>query len=192
MRLILTTLTTAAALSLAACGNAEEAGQTGTTGDTAAMQASPAADTAAAQTPTDGQGYVTMAGASDLFEIQSSELALEKSQNAEIREFAQMMIDHHTKTTEQVTAAARAAGMTPSAPQLNSMQRDMMTQLQSASGADFDRMYIDQQRQAHQMALALHQTFAEQGDTPQLQEVARTAVPIIEQHMTEAQGLNAA
>jgi len=187
MRLTLTTLTTAAALSLAACSNTEEPAQAGMTDS--AMQAS--APTAA-QTPTDARSYVTMAGASDLFEIQSSELALEKSRNARVREFAQMMITHHRMTTEQVTAAARAAGMTPPAPQLNSMQRDMMTKLQSASATDFDRTYIEQQRQAHQMALALHQTYAARGDTPQLQQVARTAVPIIQQHIAKARDLNAA
>ncbi|WP_235425350.1 DUF4142 domain-containing protein [Croceibacterium mercuriale] len=192
MRLIMTTLTAAAALSLAACGNTEEPAQGDTTGNSAETQASMTAEPAPAQTPTDSSGYLTMASASDLFEIQSSELALEKSQNAGVREFAQMMIDHHRKTTQDVTAAARAASLTPSTPTLNSMQRDMMTQLEATSGADFDRMYIEQQRQAHQMALALHSTYAEQGDTPQLQAVARTAVPIIQQHITEAQGLNPA
>jgi len=191
MRLKLITLTSIAALSLTACGSADEPAQD-SMATTPATQDTAAADPAATQTPTDANGYVTMAGASDLFEIQSSELALEKSQNADVRKFAQMMIDHHRKTTEQVTAAARAAGMTPAAPQLNSMQRDMMTQLQAASGTEFDRTYIDQQRQAHEKALELHRNYADQGDTPQLQEVARTAVPIIEQHITEARGLNAA
>jgi len=158
----------------------------------AAQGTAATADPAAQQTPTDATGYVAMAGASDLFEIQSSELALEKSQNDGVREFAQMMIEHHRGTTEQVTAAARAAGMTPGEPQLNSMQRDMMTQLQAASGADFDRTYIEQQRQAHQMALGLHRNYAERGDTPQLQETARSAVPIIERHIAALQDMNAA
>ena len=190
MRLILTTLTTAAALSLAACGSSAEPDQDDTTGNSAETQQSTAV--APAETPTDANSYLTMAGASDLFEIQSSELALEKSGNAGVREYAQMMIDHHRKTTQDVTAAARATSLTPSAPTLNSMQRDMMTQLQAASGADFDRLYIDQQRQSHQMALALHSTYAEEGDTPQLQAVARTAVPIIQQHITKVQGLTPA
>ncbi|WP_347303212.1 DUF4142 domain-containing protein [Croceibacterium sp. TMG7-5b_MA50] len=176
-----------AALSLAACGSAEEPAAS----PTAATGMAETSPTTSNGTATDAESYATMAGASDLFEIQSSQLALEKSQNAGVREFAQMMIDHHRKTTEQVTTAAREAGMTPAAPQLTSMQRDNMTGLQAASGADFDRIYLEQQRQAHQMALALHQEYAQDGDTPQLQEVARTAVPIIQQHMEQAQALTA-
>lgn len=185
------TLTSLAALSLAACGTAEEPADNNMMAENTMQEGAMATDAAAADTPTDAATYVSMAGASDMFEIGSSQLALQKSQNDDVKEFAQMMIDHHRKTTEQVATAAREAGMTPAEPQLNAMQREMMTNLESAYGAEFDRTYIDQQRQAHQKALALHRTYAERGDTPQLQEVARTAVPIIEQHIAEAQELSA-
>ena len=181
------TLTALALLSLAARTNGEQAGRADMA-DGATMPTSTAPSTAM---PTVAAGYLAMAGASDQFEIQSSTLALQKSQNSGVRMFAQMMIDHHRGTTEQLTTAARAAGMTPPPPQLNPMQRDMMAKLQAASGAAFDRLYIEQQRTAHQSALALHSTYADRGDTPQLQQVARAAVPIIQQHITEAGKLTA-
>ena len=62
-------------------------------------------------TPTARAAYVEMAAASDMFEIQSSQLARSRAQNPAIREFAQMMIDHHTQTTQQLRAAAQAAGV---------------------------------------------------------------------------------
>ena len=65
---------------------------------------------AADVTPEVRTGYVTQAGASDLFEIQSSQLALTKAQRPEVREFAQTMITHHTQTTAALTAAAGRAG----------------------------------------------------------------------------------
>ena len=184
------TLTILAAMSLAACGS-----ETSTTSETASTD--PVVNTgdqmAAGDTsmPTDGAGYVAMAGASDLFEIQSSELAVEKSQNEEVRQFAQHMIEQHRMTTEQVTSAAQAAGMTPAAPQMNAMQQEMLSQLQAATGAEFDRTYLQQQGQAHEMALSLHRNFGEQGDTQQLQQVANQAVPIIEQHISQLEGINA-
>jgi putative membrane protein len=134
--------------------------------------------------PTERTAYVNMAGASDLYEIQSSQLALQKSQDSGVREFAQMMVTHHTQTTQQVTAAARQSGMTPPPPQLTSQQAQMISQLQGATGAAFDRMYKQQQVQAHEMALALHRTYADDGDTEELRRVARSAVPIVQGHLT--------
>ncbi|HEX8412545.1 MAG TPA: DUF4142 domain-containing protein [Sphingomicrobium sp.] len=141
-------------------------------------------------TPTMAMPFVAKAGASDQFEIQSSQIALQKSQNPDVRRYAQMLVTHHTQTTQEVTAAARAAGINPPPPMLEPMQADMIAQLQSApAGPAFDRLYMSQQVPAHQMALDLHRTYAARGDTPQLRTVASRAVPIVQSHLTEAQGM---
>ncbi len=141
-------------------------------------------------TPETRAQYVMMAGASDLFEIQSGQLAQQKGQRAEVRQFGQMMVAHHTQTTQQVTAAARASGMNPPPPTLLPMQRDMMAQLERASANEFDALYLRQQAQAHQMALNLHQNYARNGDTPALRTVAGNAVPIVTQHIERLRQLN--
>lgn len=141
-------------------------------------------------TPTERGAYVQMAGASDLYEIQSSRIALEKSRNQDVRQFAQMLTEHHTKTTQTLMAAAKTAGLQPPPPVLMPMQRDMLAQLQQADAAGFDQVFLRQQVRAHEMALALHQNYARAGDTPALKTAASTAVPIIEQHLTRARQLN--
>ena len=139
-------------------------------------------------TPSTRDAYVQMAAASDLFEIQSSQLAVSRAQNPEVRAFAQMLIEHHTMTTQQLTAAATAAG-TPPNPMLMPMQAEMISQLQGANGAEFDRLYLRQQVPAHEMALALHSNYAGNGDTPTLRTVAAAAVPIVRQHLERARAL---
>jgi putative membrane protein len=148
----------------------------------------PPASMAGDMTPTDRAGYVQMAAASDLFEMQSSNLARTRAQSPDVRQFAEMMIADHTQTTAQLTAAANAAG-TPPDPRLLPMQVDMMNQLQGASAADFDRVYMTQQVQAHEMALALHSNYARSGDNANLRSVAATATPIIEHHLGRARQL---
>ena len=56
-------------------------------------------------------GYTVMAASSDQFEIQSSQLALQASQNQAVRNFANLMIAHHQATTQNLTAAAASAGL---------------------------------------------------------------------------------
>ncbi|HEY0148264.1 MAG TPA: DUF4142 domain-containing protein [Allosphingosinicella sp.] len=170
-------LSAAAALSLSACASTQ-----------ADMQAD-AAMAAGDMTPTQRGAYVEMAAASDLFEIQSGRMAAERGQSAAVRQFGSMLVQHHTQTTAQLTAAATAAGTMPT-PDLMPMQAQMMAELRAASNANFDRVFVRQQVQAHEMALALHSNYASSGDTPALRAVASAAVPVVRGHLEQARGMN--
>lgn len=135
--------------------------------------------------------FVARAAASDLYEIQSSRLALQKSRNEEVRRFAQMMIDHHTKTTQQVSAAAKDAGVAMPPAKLEPAQAEMIATLQPLSGGSFDREYLTQQRTAHEQALALHSGYADRGDKPPLRNAASAAKPIVQRHLTKLQSIKA-
>ncbi len=159
--------------------------------------------TASAQTPpppppppveakTQAAAYVMAAGKSDMYEIESSRIALQKTQNAGIRRYADMMIKHHQKTTADTMAAARKAGMNPSPPAPDAGITASLGELQAASGADFDRLYLGQQLPAHQAALDLHQSYGADGDQPALKTTAKKAVPIVKQHLAAAQRMQGA
>ncbi|WP_243450938.1 DUF4142 domain-containing protein [Sphingosinicella sp. CPCC 101087] len=151
---------------------------------------SAAAAAAGDATPEERTAYVAMAGSSDLYEIQSGQLAQQKAQRDELRQFGQMLVQHHTQTTQQVMSAARSAGMNPPPPSLTPMHRRMLDDLQQASGAAFDNLFVRQQIQAHEMALGLHQNYARNGDAPPLRTAANSAVPIITQHLERARQLD--
>ncbi len=167
-----------ALLATAACTN-----MNGSDGAMGQMSRSSAADMAMDMTPTSAEPFVRMASAGDLYETQSSNLALTKSQNAQVRQFAQTMITDHAKTTATLMTQARAAGLTPPTPTLTPMQRDDIARLRGLSGAAFDREYLSQQGMSHRMALSLNQTYAAGGDTPALRTAATAAVPIIQSHI---------
>jgi putative membrane protein len=147
-------------------------------------------DNGAAAMPTDAAGFIKTAGASDLYEIQSSKLALQASNDQDVKDFAQMMITDHTKTTQAVKDAAAKANLTVSPPQLTPEQQQNMDTLQPLTGDAFDTAYVQQQLPAHQQALALMQNYAESGDTPALQDAAKSAIPIIQKHISELQKLS--
>lgn len=144
---------------------------------------------AAAAIPNDAATFMSAAAASDLFETQSSKLALEKSKNKDIRDFAKMMITDHAKTTQGVKDAAQKANLTVPTPTLNADQQQMMAALHAASGDAFDQTYLQQQLAGHQQALALMQNYAESGDTPALQNAAKTAIPIVQKHLARLKEL---
>ncbi len=144
-----------------------------------------------AQDMMSAQDFVTMAASSDMFEIQSSQLALQASQNPAVQSYARLMIAHHQATTANLTQAAQAAGLTPPPPALMPTEQALLDQVRAAgSGPAFDAAYKQAQIAGHQNALQLHQGYANGGDVPSLRQTAATAVPIVQQHLVGAQQLN--
>ena len=127
--------------------------------------------------------YVMASGQSDLYEINSSQIALQKSQNPAIKRFATMMIRDHQKTTANTMAAAKKAGLTPTPPMLDAGATASINELQTAAPGDFDRIYLAQQMPAHQAALDLQQSYASNGDQAALRANAKAAAPIVKRHL---------
>ncbi|WP_158702948.1 DUF4142 domain-containing protein [Allosphingosinicella vermicomposti] len=191
---------TAAALALAACGGSEPATNDMALNDMAmdnlmmndtAMTNDMGMNTTMPTMPANGQEYAAMAAASDMYEIESSKLAAEKAQNADVKAFAQMLVTEHEKATADLkTAAGRAEPAITVTPALNAEQTANMEALRAtASGADFDRVYMQQQVQAHEKALGMLQGYGASGDVPALKDHASKTAPVVEKHMTRAREL---
>ena len=133
------------------------------------------------------QPYLFYGGAGDIFEITSSMVALQKSQNPQVQAFASMLIDHHTRLTNGALATATAAGVMAPPPELSPAQKDMISQLLAAGPADFDRAFLTQQVLAHQQALAMNQAYAGGGDVPAIRQAAQGALPTVQSHLAQAQ-----
>jgi putative membrane protein len=127
--------------------------------------------------------YVHTAAQSDEFEIAEAKLALQRSHNPHVDSFARKMIHDHTESTHMIKAALMQGGHpVPPAPPLSPMQHQMIDQLRAA-GPDFDKTYVDQQLQAHDMALATHQGYAQNGNDPALRHTAEKIVPVVQMHL---------
>lgn len=140
------------------------------------------ATAAIAQTAPAPAEFVKKAGASDLYEQQSSRLVLATTQDAKVRAFATQMIADHEKSTGMVKTAATRSGVTPMPPKLEPKQAKMIADLQKANGKARDTAYVTQQKAAHQEALALHRSYAAAGTAPALKTAAGQIVPVVEHH----------
>jgi putative membrane protein len=131
----------------------------------------------------DAATFVAKAGAGDLYEQQSSKLVLASTKNAKVRSFAQTMVTDHAKTTAEVKAAATKAGLKPKPPTLDSAKVEMVADLKAANGKARDKLYIEQQKIAHDEALTLHRSYSTSGTSAPLKTVAAKAVPIVQHHL---------
>ena len=132
-----------------------------------------------------GKQYVTKAGASDQYEIQSSRLVLATTRNAGLRTFAREMIRDHQQSTADVKRAAARGGVVAGPPHLDAMGARNVAQLNRARGPARDALYIQQQKTSHRMALDLQQDYARTGRVAPLRMAAAKIVPVVQHHIGE-------
>ncbi len=151
-----------------------------------------AAAAAQAKAPS-SQEFVEKASISDRFEIESSRLALEKSQSQNIKEFAQKMIDDHTKSSEQLKATLPQSQVPAGVAKetLDARHAQIMKRLQSADGAEFDREYIAAQKKAHDEAVSLFSAYSKDGADKALKGFAGQTLPTLKEHQEHVKDLSA-
>jgi putative membrane protein len=123
----------------------------------------------------------------NMAEIDTAHLAQSRSHNEQIKNFAQQMIDDHTRALNEVQELARTKGVTlPES--LDSRHKTAETKLASLSGDAFDRAYlaragVDEHRKAHSQ---LKQVETRAKD-PDLKALAAKTLPTVDQHLNSVQ-----
>jgi putative membrane protein len=126
--------------------------------------------------------FVNKAANSDMFEVQSSQLALTRTQDSRLREFAQRMVKDHTQASDKLKAAAQNQTVPTT---LDQEHAGMLQKLQQAQGDDFSRQYAQMQLDGHQKAVALFESYAQNGDHAQLKQFAQQTVPALREHLQQ-------
>ena len=188
--MIRTLLAGTACLALLSACNSEQASEPVDAAQDA--MSGPVGQTSAATMGSNMQSaYIPNAAMGDMYEIQSADIALERSQNAQVKELAQMIkTDHTTASNEMKAMLPQAAPDVTPPTDLDERRQGLVDNLRSASTADFDRVFIDQQIAAHNEALTLHRGFSD-AESP-LAAHARKVVPAIEGHLRMAEQIKAA
>jgi putative membrane protein len=127
--------------------------------------------------------FVNRAAISNMFEIQSSQLAQQKAQNDRVRQFAQSMVQDHTAAGDKLKSSAQGIQGATIPSSLDQPHQQMVQTLQSASGPGFDRDYVQMQVTAHRGAVSLFDQYAQNGDNQQLKQFAQQTLPTLREHL---------
>ncbi|MDC7789554.1 DUF4142 domain-containing protein [Rhodoplanes sp. TEM] len=167
-------------------GGQPHAGQGGTLGQSETTGAAPAAGAQALSTA----DFVRKVAISDLFEIQSSQLAREKA-DQEGRDFANKMIQAHTKTSTELKTMVQSGKIQAEVPTgLDQEHAQKLQRLRGLSGDAFEDAYAEMQTQAHKDAVALFTAYAQNGDNAELKQWAGKTLPELKQHLDMADDLD--
>ena len=184
----------------AACNNNRtvnrEAGTTGTAG---------------AGVSNSDKNFVSDQLSDGMAEIELAKVAKDHAASSDVKQFAQMMIDDHTKTGDQLKQIATSNSI-PVDTRIDDKQQNLMDKLSKLNGADFDKEYMsamvdDHQDAVHDLRSRVDENRSatdrltgknpenpaavkpEQSDnrvTMSINEWAANALPTVEQHLDRA------
>jgi putative membrane protein len=145
----------------------------------------------AAQAPTSAD-FVKTVAISDMFEVQSGQLASEKAQIGDVKSFGKQMMDDHTETSDDVKELIDDEDIQVEFPtKLDDEHQANLDKLKGLSGARFDREYVQMQIDAHQKAVALFEAYAAAGENDDVKDWAEDTLPTLKEHLRDAQNLKA-
>src|SRR5258708_21457024 len=119
-------------------------------------------------------------------EIEAGRAAASRAQSPNVKQFAQKMVDDHTKMLEDLKTLARQKSVAlPSEVSLR--DKAQMKMMERASGADFDKKYMDQMVKDHQNDLKEVQDLAAKAKDPDFKVAVQLASYKISEHLQLAQ-----
>lgn len=133
--------------------------------------------------------FMKAAAESGHMEIQASKMATSKSGDAQVKKYARHLIKDHAKADAELKKVARAKGVTlPTEP--SAEQQAKLQPLQAASGADFDRQFVEIAGvEAHRATIERFRKEVAEGQDPQVKAFAQKTLPKLEQHLKMAEDL---
>ncbi|SUC48645.1 DUF4142 domain-containing protein [Pantoea agglomerans] len=136
--------------------------------------------------PGDEKALKDMAQA-NINEIAAAKIAQNKTQSAEVKTFAQKMVEDHGSALTKVQAVAKQKEVTlPTAP--DAKHKAMADKLEKQSGGAFDKMYMENAGiMDHKMVLSTLKSDATKIKDPDVKALADAHTPVVEQHLKSAQ-----
>ena len=124
-------------------------------------------------------------------EVEGSKVAVTQSSSADVKTFAQQMIDDHGKAGTELKGLADQKGVKVSdTPSIT--KKTEIKVLSERKGSSFDQHYADSIGvKAHQDTIKLFQKEVDKGSDPDVKAWASRTLPALQHHLEMAQSLKA-
>ncbi|MBB2147910.1 DUF4142 domain-containing protein [Pedobacter gandavensis] len=131
--------------------------------------------------PTDSE-FATKAAVGGMAEVEFAKLALTKTSDPQLKEFATMMVTDHGKANEELIAIAKIKNITLPMG-LDEAHQKKMTELTQKTGKDFDKAYTDAMVEGHKSTLDLMKNEAKNGSDVDLKSFATNTEMVVQKHL---------
>jgi putative membrane protein len=140
--------------------------------------------------PSDPQ-IVGVVSAADQIDIDLAKVALKKTKNDQVKQFAQQMIDDHTKLQKSVDDLAKKLNVKPEesdiSKSLKTAAAEETKKLKGLRGKAFDKEYIDHEVAYHQQVIdAAGKVLIPNAQNAELKSALEGAAPLLQGHLDHA------
>jgi putative membrane protein len=126
--------------------------------------------------------FITEAAKGGMAEVELGKLASTKTQNAEVKKFAQKMVqDHSNANTELKSLAAKKNVTLPT--DIGAEHKADMDKLSKLSGAEFDKEYVEAMVEDHEKDVKEFQMQADSATDPDVKAFAAKTLPTLKTHL---------
>jgi putative membrane protein len=142
----------------------------------------PDATNGSAQQNMADQAFVSKALEGGDAEVQLGQLAQQKSQSNDVKEFGEKMVQDHTQLGDEMKPIAQQLGV-KEPKKLAKKDRELMAKLETLSGQQFDDAYIQAMVKDHRQDLNAFKEEASMTQNPALKQAAQQGTQVISQHL---------
>lgn len=136
------------------------------------------------------QEFVAIAAGAGMYEAEAARLAVGRARNAQVRSYAQMLLDHHTSHNGELArlVGTKGARITQTMPPALQQRLDALSRL---AGAEFDREFIRLTGvQDHTSAVAAFDRARTSVNDADLRAFIERSLPVLRQHLQDARSLS--
>ena len=135
------------------------------------------------------ESFIVRAARAGHAEVAAGKLAASRSSSEEVKAFARQVVEHHAQANYQLEEIAIKKGVTwPSASQW--WQQRELKKLQSLTGPDFDRRYMQEAGvDDHEDTVKLFRKAQKEAKDPELKAFFERMLPEVEKHYEMARTL---
>ncbi len=133
--------------------------------------------------------FTTEAAVGGMAEVELGKMALEKSSNPQVKEFATMMVKDHGMANTELMAIAKQKNITLPTT-VDDEHKKKMEDLSKKTGADFDKAYVSAMVDGHKSTLKLMEDESKDGKDADLKAFATKTTPIVQSHLQMINKIN--
>ena len=126
--------------------------------------------------------FMNDAAPGGMAEVELGKLAASKAQNAEVKAFAQKMVEDHSKAGEELKQLAAQKKVTLP-PDVMPKHKEIMDKLSKLSGADFDKEYVMTMVEAHEKDVAAFENVSKTAADADVKAFATKTLPTLKMHL---------
>ena len=132
--------------------------------------------------------FIEEAAEGGMAEVEMGRLGQEKAQNADLKQFAQKLVQDHEQANQQLMQIAHQKGVDVQ-KEISKKDQKTIDHLRGLSGAEFDKMYVEHMVKDHKKDIKEFEKAANKGEDTDVKSFAQQTLPKLREHLQTAESL---